>query len=125
MEKSMKCFALLLFFTQTIFADRLTLENNTSYRNLAIQWASSARIAQENNESLMQGDALSNLSHLRQIKETVAIPKNAMYFRILAWEKKGAQPDMLTNWVELVPGKTYQLKEEHLTPCLLMNGMGC
>ena len=123
----MKFFAACFLFTTTLFADSFTLDNATPFRKIAVQWASSARVAQESNDSLMQGDEItpSNLHYPRQAKATVAIPKSASYFRVLVWQTKQNLPDLLTNWVELVPGKTYLLKEEHLTPLLLMNGMGC
>ena len=123
----MKFFATLLFGTATLFADSFTLNNETPFRKIALQWTSSARGAQESNDALLQGDPLksSELFVLRQAKTTLAIPKNAAYFRVLVWQTHQKQPDLLTNWVEIVPDKTYLLKEEHLTPILLMNGMGC
>jgi hypothetical protein len=123
----MKFFALLLFFTTTLFADRFILQNETSFTKIAVQWATSARMVQESNEALMQGDPLSkkDLYYPHEKKATITIPKNFAYFRVLIWQSKEKLPDLLTNWVEIVPDKTYQLKEENLTPVLLMNGMGC
>jgi hypothetical protein len=122
----MKFFAACLFFTTTLFADSFILENKTSYK-IAVEWASSARMVQESNDLLMQGEsvALSKLYRPRQTKTTIAIPSNASYFRVLVWQVKKGAPDLLTNWVEIVPDKTYLLTEDHLTPVLLMNGMGC
>lgn len=123
----MKFFALCLFFTTTLAADHFTLDNETPYRKIAIQWATSARMVQESNDAIMQGNPIvtADLYYLRQSKETISIPKNATYFRVLIWNSAQNIPEFLTNWVELVPDKTYSLKKEHLTPLLLMNGMGC
>ena len=125
--KIMKFFALCLFFTTALFADQFTLQNETPFRQIAIQWASSAREVQESNDSIMQNDPLSKkgLYYPRQKTATISIPKKAAYFRVLIWESKQNLPEFLTNWVEIVPDKTYLLKEDHLTPILLMNGMGC
>lgn len=127
MEKLMKFFALCFFFSATLFADHIILKNETSFSKIAVQWASSARMAQESNDTLMQRNPIppASLSHLHQNKETVSIPKNTAYFRVLIWNSAQKYPEFLTNWVELVPGKSYLLKEEHLTPLLLLNGMGC
>jgi hypothetical protein len=124
----MKFFAICLFFTTTLFAEHFTLQNATSFRDIAIQWASSARMVQENNDSIMQRDSIpkKSLFYPRQNKATISIPKNAAYFRVLIWEGlKKNLPDFLTNWVEIVPDKTYLLQKEHLTHFLLIQGMGC
>lgn len=76
----------------------------------------------------MQRDPLpkKSLYYPRQSKATIAIPKDASYFRVLIWEgSKQNLPDFLTNWVEIVPDKTYLLQKEHLTHFLLIQGMGC
>ena len=124
----MKLLILSLFFTTALFADRFTLENETPFRTIAIQWASSARMAQESNEALLQRNplAVTDLYYPRQSKAAIPIPKNAAYFRVLVWDTAAnALPEFLTNWIEFIPGKTYLLKKEHLTPLLLINGMGC
>ena len=118
--------SLFLLFASALFSDSFTLENKTSFKKIAIQWASSARVAQESNESLMQEDPLpKDLYYLHRSSSKVDIPSTASYFRLLVWEGKEKEPHLLTNWVEIVPDKTYSIKEEHLTPILLMNGMGC
>ena len=58
-------------------------------------------------------------------KISIALPKNAEYFRVLVWAQGEADPDFLTNWVDIVPNKTYTLEAGHLTPRLLMLGTGC
>jgi len=122
----MKCFVFCFLFVGTFFGDDFTFENTTSFRKIAIEWASSAKMVQESNDSLLQNELpTSDLFYLNNAKTKVFIPKNAAYFRVLVWQTKQTLPDLLTNWVDIVPGKTYFLKEEHLTPILLMNGMGC
>jgi hypothetical protein len=121
----MKYFALCLFFATTLFADQMIFENKSSYSKLALEWASSARVAQESNEALMQGDKPTKLYSIKKPYSKITIPPNASYFRVLAWETSSNTPELLTNWVEIIPGKTYELKDEHLTSSLLLNGMGC
>jgi hypothetical protein len=53
------------------------------------------------------------------------IPKNAEYFRVLVWLKGEREPSLLTNWVDIIPNKTYTLNEDYLIPRALMSGMGC
>lgn len=122
----MKILALFLFFATSLVADSFTLENKTSFQKIAIQWASSARAVQESNDSLMQEDPLpKNLYYLKNTNSKVPIPANASYFRILVWENQDRDPNLLTNWVDIIPNKTYLIDNEHLTPVVLMNGMGC
>lgn len=134
MKKSIFSLLLLLAATTAGFAENLVLENQTSYpmksqkAKLAIQWASSAKEVQEGNEALIQ-DLKLNPSKLQVLsqpgKVTITIPKTAEYFRVVVWSKGEGNPDLLTNWVDIVPNKTYTLKEEHLVPSVLMIGMGC
>lgn len=129
---NMKKIALLFFFAASLLADNITLENQTSYPSqnaiVAVQWASSAREVQEHNETLLRGVKLSpsTLQYLDQaFKTKLSVPKTAEYFRVLIWPKGSSSPELLTNWVEVVPNKTYLLKKDHLTPVVLMVGMGC
>jgi len=123
----MKFLAFCLLLTATLIADSFKLNNETSFPKISVEWASSAREAQEKNEALMQGEATNPLKLYSPngAKSKIAIPKDAAYFRILVWKGQGTLPELLTNWVEIIPDKTYLLKDEHLTPVLLMNGMGC
>jgi hypothetical protein len=128
----MKKIALVFFFATSLFAGDITLENQTSYPSqnavVAVQWASTAREVQEHNEILIRGEKVSpsTLQYLDQaFKTKLSIPKTAEYFRVLVWPKGSGSPELLTNWVEIIPNKTYLLKKDHLTPVLLMVGMGC
>jgi hypothetical protein len=127
MEIPMKFFAFCLLLIASLGADSFTLNNETSFQKIVIEWASSARAVQESNESLMQGDPInpSKLYAANRSQSKITIPRNATYFRVLVWQGQDKIPDLLTNWVEIVPNKTYQLQDEHLTPVLLMNGVGC
>lgn len=127
----------LLFFlsilsTTIIFGETLFLENRSSHptekSRLAIQWASSAKEVEEKSQALLHGAKLNtiHLSAITQLgKIKLAIPKTAEYFRILAWSKGKGKPDLLTNWVEIIPKKTYTLEADHLFPTVLMHGFGC
>jgi|GEM_PF-759440 len=127
-------FLSLLIVATTGFAEDLTLWNQTSYptknskSKIAVQWANSAKEVAENNNASIQGldlnpDSLQTLPQGGKVN--LSIPDNAEYFRVIVWSKGGKDPDYLTNWVDVVPNKTYELKADHLTPSVLMTGMGC
>ena len=134
MKKIMLFLLSLLVVATTGFADNLVIENQTSYptknqkSKIAIQWASSAKEVNESNSAMLQGIKL-NPGALHILTQTgkinLTIPKNAEYFRVLAWSKDEVDPDFLTNWVDVVPNKTYTLKDDHLVPSVLMAGSGC
>lgn len=131
--KKLLFFLSLLVVTTTGFAENLVLENQTSYSKnqkskIAIQWATTAKEVDDGNKAMINGSALNPdtiqiLSQSKKIK--LSIPKNAEYFRILAWSQGEGDPDFLTNWVDVVPNKTYTLQEDHLVPSVLMLGTGC
>lgn len=128
----MKKIMLFFLLATTGFAEHLVLENLTSYpakkSKIAIQWATSAREVDEGNKAILHGLELnsSTLHVLTQAgKVKVSIPKTAEYFRILAWSKGDGEPDLHTNWVDVVPNKTYTLEADHLVPTVLMSGSGC
>ena len=102
--------------------------NNNKFR-IAIQWASSAKEIKEYNIRIKQGEKInpSSLQILVRVgKINVDIPKNMEYFRVLAWSRGIMnRPDLLTNWIDITPNKTYTLNENQLTPSVLMSGMGC
>src|SRR5690242_15956144 len=111
----------LLFFTVSAFAEQFVLDNQTSYpaknQKIAIQWAQSAQEVDVSNKSLMH-DADFTPDQLQVLKQkgknTLTIPNNANYFRIVAWSNGEDSPDFTTNWIDVVPGKTYILKTDHL-----------
>jgi hypothetical protein len=130
----MKLFFLSLLIATTGFADTFVLQNQTSYPSkgqtakIAVQWASTAREVDEGNKALIHGYKLdpSKLQPLIRVgKIKLNIPKDAEYFRVLAWSKGQEDPDLITNWVEIVPNKTYTLEADHLFPAVLMSGCGC
>lgn len=127
---------IILFFSllsaTSAFADSFILNNQTSANSketkLAIQWAFSAKEVAENNNELMQGKKFDSqaLQFLTSTgKLNLNIPEKAEFFRVLAWSKGMAEPDLLTNWVDVVPNKTYTLTNDYLIPKVLMFGMGC
>jgi hypothetical protein len=127
-----KLFFLSLLMTATGFAENLVLENQTSYpvktSKMAIQWATTAKEVEEGNSALMYGLKL-NPASLQELtkagKVSLSIPQKAEYFRVLVWSEGEGDPDLHTNWVEVIPTKTYTLKAEHLVPSVLMLGTGC
>ncbi|HEY2811385.1 MAG TPA: hypothetical protein VGJ00_08370 [Rhabdochlamydiaceae bacterium] len=128
--------ALLVFSLLTIkgFSEKLVLVNRTSYplknekSQIAVQWAASAKEVAEGNSALIEGLQLDStaLQFLSQTgKISLTIPMNAEYFRILVWSKEQEDPDLHTNWVDVIPNKTYTLKNEYLVPTVLLFGFGC
>jgi len=131
MEK-IALFFLFLFVAATGFTENFVLMNQTSYPHqnakIAIQWASSAKEVTDSNHALISGEKLkpNTLQVLTKSgKVNVNIPKNAEYFRVLVWSEEQSDPDYHTNWVDVIPNKTYTLKTDHLVPTVLMSGMGC
>ena len=134
MKKIALFFLSLLVVATTAFADNLVLENQTSYpvknqkSKMAIQWATSAKEVDAANNAVINGTKLNpkTLQVLTQTgKVNLNIPSKAEYFRVLVWSKGEGEPDLLTNWVDIVPNKTYTLKADHLVPSVLMSGTGC
>lgn len=136
MNQLQKSLLLIVSFLLTAggFADNLVLENLTSYpqkkqnMKIAVQWANSAKEVEEGNQALVAGSKL-NPSTMQPLTKSgkieLTIPQKAAYFRVLAWSKESEEPDFHTNWVEIIPNKTYTLKADFLIPSVLMSGMGC
>ena len=128
-------FLIVVFFFETNgFASDITLDNATSYpqknqnSKIAVQWANSAKELEEANQALASGTKLNpnTFQFLNQSgKIKLSVPKKAEYFRVLAWSKENSEPDFNTNWVEIIPSKTYRLEDDQLVPSVLMSGMGC
>src|SRR5271156_4463817 len=133
----MKKFVLFFFFcalAATGFAKALVLDNQTSYPNknaktkMAVQWATSAKEIDEGNSAIIEGMRLNSNSIKfvsQQGKISLSIPNQAEYFRVLVWSQGEMNPDLLTNWVDIVSNKTYMLKADQLVPSVLMLGTGC
>lgn len=136
----MKIHKILVFFitlfaiTTSGFSEEIVLDNRSSHPNkdlnskIAIQWVSTAKEVDEGNKALIFGIKLNpnTIQFLEQSgKITLTIPKNAEYFRVLVWSKNEENPDLLTNWVDVIPKKTYTLDANHLVPAVLMSGTGC
>lgn len=122
----------MLVITNTGFADKIVLANQTGHpmneSRIGIQWAVSANEVVEANKAIMYG-LKQNPASFQLLTEkgklTLNIPKKAEYFRVVVWSKGSGDPDLLTNWVDIIPNKTYELKEDYLVPAVLMIGSGC
>lgn len=134
MKRNLLFFIASVVITTASFAENLTLDNKTPYpasaqkSKIAIQWANSAKEVEEENQALMYGSKLKQ--EAVQVLATpglinLSIPKKAEYFRVLAWSKGEGDPDFVTNWVDIIPDKTYTLQPDHLVPVVLMLGSGC
>lgn len=136
MKNKMVVLFSLLFLGKTVagFTENFTLNNQSSYPNqnqkskIAIQWASSAREVDEENHSVSYGMGV-NPQRLQIINQTgdisLTIPEKEEYFRVIVWSKGEGDIDFVTNWIDIVPNKTYTLKADHLVPVVLMAGTGC
>lgn len=132
--KKIFLFFLLVGVVNIGFAERIILVNDTKYPHalqkskIAIQWATLAKEVEESNNKLKQGVKLDQKA-FQILKKTrtihLNIPEKAEYFRVVVWSKGVHEPDFLTNWVDIVPNKTYTLNEQYLIPVALMAGMGC
>lgn len=132
MKKIGLFFLSLLLLATTGFAATITLDNQTPYpkqnTRIAVQWASTAQEVQDNNQAIIHGKEMD--TRLIQIipqqgTTKLTVPNNAEYFRVLVWTNNNPDPDLLTNWVDITPNKTYTLKGDHLISAVLMPGMGC
>jgi hypothetical protein len=133
-KKMILVFCALLVIARAGFSEDFVFENQTIYPNkkekskIAIQWASSAKEVDEGNKAVTYGLKL-NSSTLQLLgqpgKVNISIPDNAEHFRVLVWSKGQKDPDLLTNWVDVVPNKTYTLTTDFLVPVVLMAGTGC
>jgi hypothetical protein len=134
MKRMIVYFLSFFFITNLAFAETVFLDNQTSYPSqtpkskIAVQWATSAQEVQESNEASIRGNQLKQgtLFPVTQSgKVTLNVPNKVMYFRVIVWSKGGGDPDFLTNWVDVVPNKTYVLKTDNLIPSVLILGAGC
>lgn len=121
---------IFLVLTATGFADELLFDNLTKYptkkAKMAMQWANSAKQVDKENRTLIEGCSPNNLLYLsKKGKTEIAIPQGAQYFRVLVWTNDQERPDLHTNWVDVVPNKTYSLKQDQLVPTVLIHGSGC
>lgn len=132
--KKILVYLCLNFMASTVFAGNIVLENKTNYPEkgksgkIAVQWAVSAKAIQKANKSILNGSTF-NLSSLVMLSQKGKIqlitPNDARYFRLVAWANDNKEPDFLTNWVDIVPNKTYVVNQNQLVPRVLMAGAGC
>jgi len=128
----MKAIFIFLFVTSALFAESITLDNQTDYptkqSKMAVQWANTAREVDEENKSLMFGGKL-NPTTIQTIsqtgKVTLQLPPKAQQFRVLVWSNGSRVPDYTTNWIDITLNKTYILENDYLIPVVLMTGSGC
>lgn len=124
----------LILMTPLVLANSFVLDNKTNYPKkdklgkIAIQWALSAKAVQKANKNILNDSTL-NSSALMMLTQKGKIqlksPKNARYFRVVVWSSNKQEPDLLTNWVDIIPNKTYILNQQQLVQRALMAGAGC
>ncbi|HHP7842943.1 TPA: hypothetical protein ACSHSZ_001836, partial [Legionella pneumophila] len=112
----------------------IVIYNKTNYpvkdnsRKIAVQWVATVEATQKANKIIINGSKL-NLNSLKIItqkgKTQLTLPNDSHYFRVVVWSTGKQQPDLLTNWVDIVPNKTYIINQDQLVPAILMSGTGC
>lgn len=132
--KKILVYLCLCFMASTALADGIVLDNETNYPEkgkpgkIAVQWAATVEITQKANKTIIYGSTL-DLSALMMLPQKGQIkltpPNHAKYFRVLVWSTDKHGPDLLTNWVDIVPNKTYTVNQDQLIPVVLMSGSGC
>ncbi|KTC92258.1 hypothetical protein [Legionella cincinnatiensis] len=117
-----------------VFGSNIVLENKTDYPEkgklgkIAVQWAVSAKAIQKANKSILNGSTFNSSSLVmlsQKGKIQLITPNDARYFRLVAWSNDNNEPEFLTNWVDIVPNKTYVVNQNQLVPRVLMAGAGC
>ncbi|HCU5991006.1 TPA: hypothetical protein ACK8SK_002213 [Legionella pneumophila] len=124
----------LYFMTSITLAGKIVIDNKTNYpvkdnsRKIAVQWVTTVEATQKANKIIINGSKL-DLSSLKIItqkgKTQLTLPNHSHYFRVVVWSTGKQQPDLLTNWVDIVPNKTYIINQDQLVPAILMSGTGC
>ncbi len=127
-----KILFLSLFATTALFADMITIDNQTSYidtkskGNMGIQWAASSQeLNQKSIATMYQNDEQSDLAFTKKGKNQIKVPSNAKYFRICVWTSGSKTPEYVTSWILVVPNKNYTLQQKNLYPAVLSSGSGC
>ena len=124
----------LNLMTSLVLANTIILDNKTNYPKkdklgkIAVQWAVSAKAVQKANKNILSGSTL-NSNSLRTLTQKGRIqlksPNNVQYFRVIVWSGDKQEPDLLTNWVVIIPNKTYVVNQNQLVQRALMAGAGC
>ncbi|KTD53564.1 hypothetical protein Lsan_3974 [Legionella santicrucis] len=124
----------LYFMASGVFGGNIVLENKTDYPEkdklgkIAVQWAVSAKAIQKANKDILNHATLNSNSLMmisQKGKIQLTTPNDARYFRLVVWSNDNPEPDFLTNWVDIVPNKTYVVNQNQLVHRVLMAGAGC
>ncbi len=124
----------LIFMSSVVLADNIMIDNKTNYPEkekpgkIAVQWAVSAKAAQRANRNILNGSTLNSSSLMmltQKGKIQLTSPQKARYFRVVVWSSDKPEPDLLTNWVGIVPNKNYVVNQNQLVPTVLISGAGC
>ncbi len=123
----------LWFISSTALADQITINNQTNYPekkqpgSITVQWVDSAEAVQKANKSTFKNTSIDSNTFIMLSKKgenQLNLPQDAKYFRIIVWNADN-KPKLLTNWVDVVAGKTYPLTSDLLSSAVLMSGTGC
>lgn len=131
--KKILVYLALSLMTSVALAD-IILDNKTKYpektkqSKIAIQWSESSEAIQKANRHIINGSILDvNSLKVLRLKGPIKLspPTKAQYFRVVVWSNGKKSPDLLTNWVDVVPNKTYVITQDLLVPAVLLSGTGC
>lgn len=129
----MKFFLFLsLFASTTLFAETITIDNQTKYPDkksnakIGIQWASSSKeMNQKSIDTMYQNDEPLDTLLSNEGKNKIEAPSDAKYFRLCICSSKDSSSDYVTSWVLIVADKSYTLEQENFYPAVLSSGSGC
>lgn len=131
MKKTLFAFISSMLLAAAAYSANIVFDNETSYPNegkIAVQWAYNSQEMQDGNTAVLYEKGLKQNSVQflnKNGKVTLPVPANALYLRVLVWAEGNENPDLVTNWVDIVPNKTYMIDDEHLFPPVLLTGSGC
>ncbi|WP_115707715.1 hypothetical protein [Legionella sainthelensi] len=132
--KKILVYLYLSLMASGVLGGNIVLDNKTDYPEkgklgkIAVQWAVSAKAIQNANKSILNRTTLDTNSLMMLAQKgrvQLTSPNHARYFRLVAWSNDNKEPDLLTNWVDIVPNKTYVVNQNQLVPRVLMAGAGC
>lgn len=129
----MKFFLFLsLFVGTTLFAETITIDNQTKYPDkksntkIGIQWAGSSKeMNQKSIDTMYQSDEQLDTLLSKVGKNEIEVPSDAKYFRLCIRSNKDSSSDYVTSWVLIVADKNYSLEQDNFYPAVLSSGSGC
>ncbi len=125
-------FFLSLFAMTTLFAQVITIDNQTPYPSskdnttIGIQWASSSpEMEKKSADHSYQSEGSPEFTIQKNGKTKVTVPDNAKYFCVGVWQNNDSSPTYVTSWVKIKPKHVYTIRKEDLYRSNITGGSGC